>query len=224
MLFNWLTSAEAKRKRLLKRVPNGPMKDFLSVPFPDLQTPLNELAILSVDFETTGLNAITDKLLSVGFIEIKQQQIKLGSSYHQIINTKEALSADNVIIHQITDQQKSQGQPLALVVEQLLSALAGKVMLVHFARIERQFLKQACIELYGFAPPLLMIDTLALAKRKLDLRDVAYDPSELRLSSLRQQQGLPNHFAHNALNDAIATAELFIVQNQNSDIKLKALL
>jgi len=224
MLANWLFSAEAKRKRLLKKVPNGALKDFLSVPFPDETTLINDLPLLSVDFETTGLNAINDKLLSVGFVEIVNQQIKLGTSYHQIINTKNQLDAHNVIIHQITDKQKSQGQPLKIVVEKLLEALAGKVMLVHFARIEKQFLKQACLELYGFAPPLLIIDTLALAKRKLDLRDVAYDPSELRLSSLRQKHGLPNHFAHNALNDAIATAELFIVQNQQSDIRLKALL
>jgi len=224
MLLNWLIGAEAKRKRLLKKVPNGALKEFLSVPFPDEQTLINDLPILSVDFETTGLNAINDKLLSVGFVEIVNQQIKLGTSYHQIINTKNQLDADNVIIHQITDEQKSQGQPLKQVVEKLLEALAGKVMLVHFARIEKQFLKQACLELYGVSPPLLIIDTLALAKRKLDQRDVAYDPSELRLSSLRQKQGLPDHFAHNALNDAIATAELFIVQNQCSDIKLKALL
>jgi len=224
MLVNWLLGAEAKRKRLLKKVPDGALKNFLSVPFPDQGTLINELPILSVDFETTGLNAVNDKLLSVGFVEIINQQIKLGSSYHQIINTKEQLSADNVIIHQITDEQKSQGKPLKAVVEKLLDALAGKVMLVHFARIEKQFLKQACLELYGFSPPLLIIDTLALAKRKLDQRDVAYDPSELRLSSLRQKQGLPNHFAHNALNDAIATAELFLAQNRNKESTLKILL
>ena len=53
---------------------------------------------------------------------------------------------------------------------------------------------------------------MALAKRRLDNRDVAYDPSELRLSSLRHRFGLPEHFAHNALNDAIATAELLMAQ------------
>jgi len=224
MILNWLLGAEAKRKRLLKRVPDGALKDYLSVPFPAQTTLINNLPILSVDFETTGLNAINDKLLSVGFVEVINQQIKLGSSYHQIINTKEQLDASNVIIHQITDKQKSQGKPLKDVVERLLHALAGKVMLVHFARIEKQFLKQACLELYGFSPPILIIDTLAIAKRKLDLRDVAYDPSELRLSSLRQKQGLPNHFAHNALNDAIATAELFLAQNRNNELHLKALL
>ncbi|MFT2090575.1 exonuclease domain-containing protein [Paraglaciecola sp. 2405UD69-4] len=224
MLFNCLFGYEAQRKRLLKKVPKGALHDFLSVPFPDEHTRLSELPILSVDFETTGLNALTDKLLSVGFVSIDKQKIKLGSSYHQIINTKQNLEADNVVIHQITDQQKSAGKPLQEVIEALLQALAGRVMLVHFARIEKQFLKQACIELYGVSPPFMMLDTLALAKRKLDQRDIAYDPQELRLSALRKKHGLPNHFAHNALNDAIATAELLLAQQKYGEKKLKELM
>ena len=216
-LFYGLFGYEAQRKRAWARAPEGALKDFLSISFPHPYTPLKDIDILSVDFETTGLNAVNDKLLSVGFIGLKQQQISLKNSYHQIIKTTEDLSADNVIIHQITDQQKEQGAPLKEVVESLLNALAGKVMLVHFARIERQFLQQACLALYGVAPPFPIIDTLMVAKRQLDKKHVAYDPSELRLSALRHKQGLPNHFAHNALNDAIATAELLMVQVSNME-------
>lgn len=224
MFLNSIFGYEARRKRMLKKAPKGPLRDFLSVPFPSEKTPFSKLSVLSVDFETTGLNAVSDKLLSVGFVVIERQKIKLGTSYHQIINTKDKLDASNVIIHQITDQQKAQGQPLHLVVEALLKALAGKVMLVHFSRIEKQFLKEACLELYGMSPPFPIIDTLMIAKRKLDQRDVAYDPQELRLSSLRQKYALPEHYAHNALNDAIATAELLLVQQKFGNSTLQSLL
>lgn len=223
-LINYLVGHETKRKKLLKKVPKGPLHDFLSVPFPALDTPLGKLPILAVDFETTGLDAKADKLLSVGFVSLEQEQIKLNSSYHQIIKTKTQLEESNVIIHQITDDQKDQGQPLHTVVEQLLKALTGKVMLVHFARIERQFLQQACLELYGFMPDFPMIDTLVVAKRQLDKRDIAYDPSELRLSNLRHQYQLPDHHGHNALNDAIATAELLLAQMANKTSTDKVLL
>jgi DNA polymerase-3 subunit epsilon len=222
----WLVGLEAQRKRMLKKAPEGPLRDFLSVPFPPLYTPVNATPILAVDFETTGLDAVQDKLLSVGCVELSNNQIKLGSSYHQIINTKGSLKANNVTIHQITDDQKDQGKPLAEVVEQLLKRLTGKVMLVHFARIERQFLRQACLELYGMAPPFPIIDTLVVAKRRLDKRDVAYDPSELRLLALRAKYHLPEHYAHNALNDAIATAELLLAQvsERGENIALQQLI
>jgi len=211
-LFRWLLGYEIERKRDLLNVAPGPLKDFLSVPYPSVNNLLKDTDILCVDFETTGLNAVQDKLLSVGFVELSQQQITLSSCYHQIINTKQKLKADNVVIHQITDQQQQQGLPLENVVEKLLSALAGKVMLVHFAKIEREFLRQACLELYGLAPAFPIIDTLAIAKRRLDQKDVGYDPSALRLGALRNTHKLPHYYAHNALNDAIATAELFLAQ------------
>lgn len=227
-LINYLAGYETKRKRLLKKAPEGPLKNFLAVPFPSLDTAISELPMLAVDFETTGLDAKTDKLLSVGFVALEHEQIKLSSCYHQIIKTKAQLEESNVIIHQITDTQKEQGQALHLVVEQLLKALAGKVMLAHFARIERQFLQQACLELYGLMPDFPIIDTLVIAKRQLDKRDIAYDPSELCLSNLRHNYQLPEHHGHNALNDAIATAELLLAQLNNkpkSDkIQLKDLI
>jgi DNA polymerase-3 subunit epsilon len=223
-MFKILLGNEARRKRLLKKLPKGPLYDFLSIPFPSEETCFEDLPILSVDFETTGLNAVTDKLLSVGFVTIRQQQIKLGSCYHQVINTHDNLDPDNVIVHQITDQQKSQGLPLQTVIEALLKAMAGKVMLVHFAKIEKQFLKRACLELYGVSPPFLVIDTLAIEKRKLDKKDIAYDPQTLRLPALRRKYNLPNFHAHNALKDAIATAELLLAQQQNKSTKLKDLL
>jgi DNA polymerase-3 subunit epsilon len=227
-LFNYLTGYEAKRKRLLKKAPEGALKDFLSVPFPDLNTPFSELPILALDFETTGLDAKADKLLSVGFVAMEQEQIKLSTCYHQIIKTKTQLEESNVIIHHITDEQKDRGKKLRIVIEALLKALAGKIMLVHFARIERQFLTQACLELYGMAPEFPIIDTLVIAKRQLDKRDVAYDPSELRLSNLRHKYQLPDHHGHNALNDAIATAELLLAQINNrpkaDKIQLKDLI
>ena len=227
-VLGWLLGYEAKRKQLLKKAPAGALRDFLLVPLPNIDTPIDKVEILAVDFETTGLDAKQDKLLSVGFITLRKQQISLKTSYHQIIKTQAQLEESNVIIHHITDGQKEQGQALATVVETLLQALAGKVMLVHFARIEKQFLTEACLELYGIAPTFPMIDTLALAKRHLDKRDVAYDPSELRLTNLRQKCKLPEHHAHNALNDAIATAELFMAQmskaNKNGEVTLKDVL
>jgi len=210
-----LAGYEAKRKRLLTKAPEGPLKDFLSVPFPAPETLINQVPILALDFETTGLDANVDQLLSAGFVTIENEQIKLNSCYHQIIKTTAQLKESNVIIHHITDEQKDQGEALATVIETLLRALAGKVMLVHFARIERQFLTKACLELYGMAPVFPIIDTLVIAKRQLDKRDVAYDPSELRLPNLRHQYALPEHHGHNALNDAIATAELLLAQINN---------
>jgi len=211
-LLHVLNGYETKRKRLLKKVPTGPLKDYLSVPFPKPSQLIESQKIIALDFETTGLDAQQDRLLSVGFVNLQNNHIKLSTTHHQIIRSEDELKADNVIIHQITDDAKDAGDALAEVIPTLLERLAGNVMLAHFRRIESQFLNAACEVLYGYPCVCPIIDTLEIEKSRLDMRDVAYDPSELRLSNLRTKYGLPNHKAHNALTDAIATAELFLAQ------------
>ena len=223
-----LIGINARRKRLLKKAPEGPLRDFLSVPFPDPATPLDQTPILAVDFETTGLDAGKDQILSIGFIRMEGCEILVSSAYHKVIHTHGDLQEKNVIIHQITDSHKSSGAALSAVVEDLLQALAGKVMLVHFGRIEKTFLTAACRELYGLAPVFPMIDTLFMAKRRMDMRTAGYDPSELRLFQLREHHGLPQYSAHNALSDALSTAELFLVEtslmNRKKSPPLKAVM
>ncbi|KGJ88049.1 exonuclease domain-containing protein [Thalassotalea sp. ND16A] len=211
----------SKREMLLDKAPEGALKQFLSVPFPDKNTAISDIDILAVDFETTGLNAKTDKLLSVGYVGVKNGLIKLGESEHQIIQSDGRLDKDNVVIHQITDGEKANGDELKAVVDKLLLAMAGKVMLVHYANIERSFLQQACIELYGMAPVWPIIDTLVLAKTRLERSDTPYDPHNLRLANLRASYHLPAHHEHNALNDALATGELLLAQMQHYDQGLK---
>lgn len=212
----WLTkhfmTLEQQRSYMLSKVPEGALKEYLSVPFPDKNTPLNELDILSLDFETTGLHAVFDQLLSIGFVNIHNGHIDLNTCYHQVIKTKGKLKKSNVVVHQITDFEKDRGAELKAGVDNLLRAMAGKVLLVHFAQIERNFLTQACLEIYGVKPPFLMIDTLAIAKKRFDQSDVPYDPSKLRLTNLRELYDLPGYYAHNALNDAIATGELLLAE------------
>ncbi len=205
-------SLQAKRQRLLKKARPSPLRDFLAVPFPPIEQLLYDTQILSVDFETTGFNAHHDQILSIGFTHLQRGQISLAHNYHQIINTKGLLSAENVTVHSITDQNKTTGISLARGVEDLLAALAGKVMLVHYAQIEKTFLQQACYQLYGLAPVFPMIDTLVIAKKRKDKSLTPYNPAELRLESLRKEHQLPAHYSHNALNDAVATAELMMAE------------
>ena len=211
-MFSQWFGYEAKRKHLLAKAPLGPLKDYLSVPFPDPKTALNETPILALDFETTGLNVKQDQILSVGHISIDSFEISLATAYHQVICTEGDLKEEGVIIHQITDDNKSHGLLAEEVIEKLLQAMAGKVVLVHFAHIEKNFLQYACKKLYGMAPVFPIIDTLVLARKRLDQRTALYSPNDLRLFNLRESYHLPRYKAHNALSDALATAELFLAE------------
>ncbi len=203
---------DARRRRLARKAPPGPLRDYLATPFPAPSTPVDQVPILALDFETTGLDPERDHLLSVGEVEIAHNRIELASARHQVVRSSRALASDNVALHHLTDDQVARGAPLDEVIAGLLHRLAGKVLLAHHAVLETGFLKAACRKLYGMAPLFPVIDTLALARRSLERRNQPITEGALRLFNLRENFGLPRYQPHNALCDAIAAAELFLVQ------------
>ena len=107
--------------------------------------------------------------------------------------------------------------------------MSGKVLIAHYQKIEYAFLQQVCQSLYSSGLPMIMLDTLDIEKKKLEKSHQPIVANQLRLFKLRDKYKLPRYNAHNAMEDAIATAELFLAQlkkrNSNLDkIRIKDLL
>ena len=211
-MLGWLFNADQKRRKLLAKAPEGPLRDFLATEFPDRKQPISDTPLLAMDFETTGLDAGQDHLLSVGYVELLGSRVLLDSARHQIIHSDREMQDENISIHHITHDQVADGMGLRKAVESILRQLAGKVLLAHHAKVEISFLQQACKHLYGMAPVLPAIDTMQIARKRMERLQQPYKANELRLFNLRKTYGLPAYQAHNALMDAIATGELFLAQ------------
>lgn len=210
IILNKFFGKNYQRKCLLKKEQVPVMQEYLSKPFANKKELMSNLDIVSLDIETTGLNPDEDRIVSIGLVQIKQLGIKLESCWHQIITTKSNLSAQSVVIHQITDDQSETGMGIEEAIPKLLKQLSGKVMLVHNAKVEQGFINKICQTSYGCDFIIPTIDTMALAKRSLDRKNAAYQVNDLRLFNLRKNFNMPAYKAHNALMDSIATAELFL--------------
>lgn len=216
-MWSALFGLGAARRRALKRAPPGPMRDFLAASLPAPTAPCGQAPIAALDFEVTGTDPADAVILSMGLVEIRHRVIRLDTAWQRLLRPEQAIPEASAIIHQITDDQAAAGIALEEAVPQLLERLAGKVMLVHSRHIEQGFLDRACRELYG-APFLIpTIDTLELARRYLSIRSHGIQTGDLRLFNLRPRFNLPRYKAHNALNDALATAELFLAISAEMD-------
>jgi len=208
--FYHLLGKNFVRRRLLAQTSSSVMQHFLNQPFPDKKDFINDVGIVSLDIETTGLNPAKDKIVSIGLVEIKHSGINLNSCWHQIIQTKKNIPQQSVVIHQITDDQIKTGMSIKQAMPLLLARLRGNVMLVHNVKVELGFIRKTCQALYASDFVIPVIDTQVLAKRSLERRNAAYNNHDLRLFNLRRSRNMPAYKAHNALMDAIATAELFL--------------
>lgn len=206
-----------RRRLRLRRAPPGPLRDYFAVPFPNPRRDYREVELLAVDLETTGFDPRQDQILSIGYVCVRGPCIDLSSARHHTIRIDRAIPEASAVIHQITDDQAAGGEDLADAMQTFLAALAGRVMIAHYAHVERGFLNAACQRLYGRGLMTMVVDTLLLAQRRLERRDVPYSPGDLRLHALGARYNLPRYGAHNALSDALAAGELFLAQAAHHD-------
>ena len=200
------------RSRLAERVPPGGLRDYLATPAPDAGTPLGELPLLAVDIETTGLDPAEDQVLSVGFVPVDGETIRLAGAVQVLVRPSGEVG-DSARFHGLTDDALAPGIDLADALETVFGALAGRVLLAHHAAIETGFLARACESIHGVRPPFTVVDTMSL---QFALLSQGFDDEppqgSLRLWAARGQYGLPRYAAHAALTDALACAELYLAQ------------
>ena len=203
---------DGRRERLRSGVAAGPLRAYLDVPFPAAPTPVESLELLAVDFETTGLDPSRDHLLSVGFVPVVGRSVVLAGA-RQFIVRADLEVGQSATVHGVTDDAVAAGVDLEVAMAALLEALTGRVMLAHFARLERRFLSVVCRRLYGIPFACSAVDTLELQAR-LVTSAWRQDPAdgELRLWAAREKFGLPRYRAHEALTDALGCAELYLAQ------------
>ena len=182
-----------------------------TVETPPDTTPVERLALLAVDLETTGLSFAHDTILSVGIVPVDGGRIDLGRARRWLVAHHDPGEA--VTVHGLTHDDLEEGRPLAEVLADLRDALAGRVMVAHHAPFETGFLRAAWREV-GEEPPLLpAVCTLRLQRRVLAGAGVHEPPrGALRLWQARARFGLPAVRAHDALGDALASAELYLAQ------------
>ncbi|MFN3985868.1 MAG: 3'-5' exonuclease [Rhodocyclaceae bacterium] len=183
-------------------------------------TPLCATPLIAIDVETTGLDPQRDGIVSIGIVPMSSERIRASASRHWIVKPRVELAAESVALHGITHSQVADAPDLDAVLDEVLAAVAGHVLVVHCRQIERAFLDDALLKRIGEHIVFPVIDTMELEARlhrsppkggwfaRLSRRPRI----SLRLADSRARYGLPRYRPHHAATDALATAELLQAQ------------
>ncbi len=89
-------------------------------------------------------------------------RIFLRQAKHWKVRPQEKLDEESVIIHGITHSELIDAPDLGEILAPLLESLAGKIVVVHYRRIEREFLDQALRSRIGEGIEFPVLDTLQI--------------------------------------------------------------
>jgi DNA polymerase-3 subunit epsilon len=193
----------------LRRSDDAVFRAFIEHPVPASGTLFTDAELVCMDIETTGLNPKTADMLSIGWVLIRNSKVDLATAEAHIVKPNGGVG-DSASVHGLTDTMVSDGMRPSEAIERVLEVLAGRVLVVHHAGLDKSLLDRICRKQYSEKLLVPMIDTLALEHRQRSRRHHLSENISLRLPDLRKHYNLPWYRGHNCLTDAVASAELLI--------------
>jgi DNA polymerase III subunit epsilon len=205
--------------RRQKNLPDY-VQNYLDAPRPKGNIPWREAPYSVLDVETNGLNHKRHSLLAIGVLDIDQGRIQINRRWYTNIRPPDTdeVGADTIRIHGLLRRDLEDAPALEEVLPELLQRLQGRVLVVHIAAIDVKFLDQALRTHYGVKLRGPAIDTARLGGVLLQQEHMlsgTYDqqgPRDTTLRSLAASANVPVEAQHNALSDALTTAQLFLSQ------------
>jgi DNA polymerase III subunit epsilon len=181
------------------------------------RTPWREASYCAVDLELTGLDRRHDEIVSFAAIPIEDGRVRLSAAVHGRVRPRRAIGEAAIRVHGIRAADLADAPPLEVAIEPLLAVLAGRIPVVHVAAVERGFLRPA-LRRQGVRLRGPMIDTSVLGLVWLHERDGS-GPRRASLTDLAGALGLPAHHPHDAVGDALTTAQAFVALATHLDAR-----
>jgi DNA polymerase-3 subunit epsilon len=170
----------------------------------DLDRKLSELTYTVFDTETTGLEPSKgDEIIQVGAARIVNNRLLRQEIFDQLVDPECPLKPESIPIHGITEDMV-RGQPnIDLVLPAFHEFCEDTVLIAHNAAFDMRFL-QLKEERTGIRFTQPVLDTLLLSA-------VIHPNQEShKLDVILERLGVHIESRHNALGDALATAEVFL--------------
>jgi len=196
------------RWRYRKRIQGQALQPLYDQPPVSRKQSVFSTKFLVIDCEMNGLDVRTNHLLSIGWVLIENQRI-INSSGRQVLIQNDYGGGSSSVIHGLRDANLASAKSVASVILLLLKQMQGCVLVFHHAPIDLRFLQKVAREIFKCPLFFYYLDTMEIESRRVSLQGKFLD---LSLSACRDRYGLPDAVEHNALADAMATAELLLAQ------------
>jgi len=181
----------------------------------DKDLPVRDCEFVVFDTELTGLNQRRDEIIAIGAVRVKNVRICFEDTFYALIKPQGKLYTPSTLIHRITPGELRGAEPIEEILPRFIDFCGGAFLVGHHVSLDLGFVNRACQNYLGGVIKSTSLDTLRLARAyKTSLNGPYLDHHEkqdsFRLSSLRDEFHLPKFAEHNALQDALQTAYLFI--------------
>lgn len=177
--------------------------------------PIETYDFVSMDTELTGLNPKKDEIVSIGAVRIHNLRIVVGDNFFSYVRPSGGMPKDSTLVHRITPEQIKNAPELDDVLPAFIQFLGPSVLVGHFIPLDLGFINRASKKVLGGQPKNRWLDTIKLTRgyeetQRHEFFDGVNPGAKYGLTYLAEKYQLPLFAKHDALEDALQTAYLFL--------------
>ncbi len=169
----------------------------------------NEGEYIVYDTETTGLNPKKDEILSIGAVKIKDNKIITSETFEVYLKPSGKIDEKSITIHHIRPCDLEEAIEPQEAIEQFLHFIGSRPLVGYYLEFDIAMIERYVKPWLGITLPNEQIEVSGLYfDKKIAL--IPQGNIDLRFDKIMQNLNIPNMGQHNAVNDAIMTAMIFL--------------
>jgi DNA polymerase-3 subunit epsilon len=165
--------------------------------------------VVVFDTETTGLNTKKDAVLSIGAVRIKDDRILTSQSFEVFLKPSREISVESIKIHYIRPCDLEQALEPLDGVKKFLEFIGNRPLVGYYLEFDMAMINRLIKPWLGVTLPNKQIEVSGLYfDKKIAL--IPQGNVDLRFDIIMRNLNIPKMGQHNALNDAIMTAMVYL--------------
>jgi len=166
-------------------------------------------ALVSIDCETTSLKVKEAELLSIAAVRIKGGRVCAKDAFYALVKPRQAPDRQNIRVHGLRPCDFSAGSPCGEALEKFLQFIGGRTLLGYYLQYDLAVLNKYLRPILGTALPNYGIE---VSGHYYDWRFADHPGAyiDLRWETMARNLHIPALPRHDALNDAITAAMMYL--------------
>ncbi len=170
-------------------------------------SPIDEYIVY--DTETTGLNPKKDEILSIGAVKIKNNKIVTSEKFEIFVKPTHEISEESIKIHQIRNIDLQNGSEPNIALDKFLHFIGSRPLIGYYLEFDVKMINKYLKPYLGIKLPNKQIEVSGIYHDK-KIKFIPEGNIDLRFDVIMKDLGLPIFGKHDAINDAIMTAMMYV--------------
>jgi DNA polymerase-3 subunit epsilon len=171
------------------------------------------------DCETTGLNPQIDDIISIGAVLIKNNTIVSSKKFVKFVKPKTKLQAEAIKVHHIRECDLENAEEIDDVIVEFLEFIGNRKLVGYFLEFDMAMINKYLKPKLGITLPNDAIEVSAIY-HDFKIEAIPQSHIDLRFDTILRELQIPSLGKHDAYNDAIMTAMIFLKLKNQATVKI----